>query len=51
MTGRFNRYKVDVVDSACRCVEVNGHRTRHFVAPDTQLGQLKLKQSCIGGRH
>jgi len=39
---KFNRYKIQIVDSACRCIEVNGQQTTHFVAPDTEPGIQKL---------
>ena len=42
MADEFNRYRIQVIDSACRCLEVNGQHTRHFVAPDTQSGVQKL---------
>lgn len=39
---KFNKYKIQIVDSACRCTEVNGHQTIHFIAPDTKSGIQKL---------
>jgi len=39
---KFNRYQIQIVDSACRCIEVNGQQTTHFVAPDTELGIQKI---------
>ena len=39
---QFNRYKIKIVDSACRCMEVNGHPITHFIAPDTKSGIQKL---------
>lgn len=42
MKNKFNRYKIQIVDSACRCIEVNGQQTTHFVAPDTKSGIQKV---------
>ncbi|MFO7773905.1 MAG: hypothetical protein R6V59_08265 [Dehalococcoidia bacterium] len=42
MEGEFNRYKIQIVDSVCRCTEVNGQQAAHFIAPDTQSGIQKL---------
>ena len=42
MINKFNRYKIKIVDSACRCIEVNGQQITHFVAPDTKSGIQKL---------
>ena len=42
MINKFNRYKIQIVDSTCRCIEVNGQQTTHFVAPDTKSGIQKL---------
>ena len=42
MINKFNRYKIQIIDSACRCIEVNGQQTIHFVAPDTKSGIQKL---------
>ena len=42
MINKFNRYKIQIVDSACRCIEVNGQQITHFVAPDTKSGIQKL---------
>jgi len=39
---KFNRYKIQVIDSACRCTEVNCQQTTHFIAPDTEPGIQKL---------
>jgi len=39
---KFNRYKIRIIDSACRCMEVNGQQTTHFVAPDTEPGIQKI---------
>jgi hypothetical protein len=39
---KFNRYKIQIVGSACRCVEVNGEQTACFIAPDTESGIQKL---------
>jgi len=33
---------MQIVDSACRCTEVNGRQTTHFIAPDTKRGIQKL---------
>ena len=39
----FNRYKIQIIDSAmCRCLEVNGQQTSHFIPPDTKPGIQKL---------
>lgn len=42
MINNFNRYKIKIVDSTCRCVSVNGHTITHFIAPDTKPGIQKL---------
>lgn len=42
MVNTFNRYEIEIADSACRCIEVNGRKTKHFVAPDTKPGIQKL---------
>ena len=42
MINKFNRYKIQIVDSACHCIEVNGQQAIHFVAPDTESGIQKL---------
>ena len=42
MINKFNRYKIRIIDSACRCMEVNGQQTTHFVAPDTEPGIQKI---------
>ena len=39
---KFNRYRIKIVDSACHCLELNGHEISHFVAPDTKAGLQKL---------
>ena len=39
---KFNRYKIQIADSSCRCIEVNGQQITHFVAPDTKSGIQKL---------
>jgi len=52
---KFNRYRIQIIDSACRCIEVNGQQTAHFIAPDTESGLQKLyvvkdsKQICYVG--
>jgi hypothetical protein len=33
---------MQIVDSACRCIQVNGQQTTHFIAPDTESGVQKL---------
>lgn len=38
----FNRYKLQIADSAYRCTEVNGNQTTHFIAPDTKSKIQKL---------
>lgn len=42
MVREFNRYEVQIADSACRCIEGNGRQIAHFVAPDTKSGIQKL---------
>jgi len=42
VVNKFNRYKIQILDSACRCIEVNGQQITHFVAPDTKSGIQKL---------
>ena len=42
MINKFNIYKIQIIGSACRCIEVNGQQTTHFVAPDTESGIQKL---------
>jgi hypothetical protein len=42
VVNKFNRYKIRIVDSVCRCIEVNGQQTTHFIAPDTKSGIQKL---------
>ena len=42
MINKFNRYKIQIVESSCRCIEVNGQQITHFVAPDTKSGIQKL---------
>jgi hypothetical protein len=42
VVNKFNRYKIQIVDSACRCTEVNGNQTTHFITPDTISGIQKL---------
>lgn len=55
MINKFNRYRIRIIDSACRCIEVNGQQITHFVAPDTESGIQKLyvvedgKQICYVG--
>ena len=39
---KCNRYNIQIVGSACRCLEVNGQQTTHFIAPDTEPGIQKL---------
>ncbi len=38
----FNRYRIQIVDSTCRCIELNGQEISHFLAPDTKAGLQKL---------
>jgi len=38
----FNRYRIQIVNSACCCLEINGQKISHFVAPDTKAGIQKL---------
>jgi len=38
---QYNRYKIEIVNSACHCIEVNGQETSHFIAPDTKSGIQK----------
>jgi len=42
MISKYNSYKINIVDSACRCVAVNRQPITHFVAPDTNPGIQKL---------
>ncbi len=42
MVNIFNRYIIQIVNSACRCVELNGHKISHFVAPESKSGIQKL---------
>ncbi len=38
----FNRYKLEVSPSYYQCIEVNGNKISHFIAPDTNAGIPKL---------
>ena len=42
MVNKFNRYKIQIVDTTCRCIEINGQQTTRFIAPDTKSGIQKL---------
>lgn len=42
MVDKFNKYKIQIADSACRCISVNGRQITHFVAPDSESGVQKL---------
>lgn len=41
-TDNFNRYKLEVSPSNYHCIEVNGEKLNHFIAPDTNTGIPKL---------
>ncbi len=42
MVAKYNRYKIEIIDSFYHCIEVNGRVTSHFIAPDTKSGIQKL---------